>query len=262
MEDSNSPVYHFTYTNILTTALVYLTVSIAYSFWRAPRYPTNLPWVGHGKGWWASLSNTFGAFTNSKRWLDEGYNKYSKNGQSFVLPSTIGSAAEVVIPRSQMQWMIDQPDDVLSTSAAHYDLLRGDYNFVDRIMLKDPYHEHIVHKNLARNLNALIPDLQDEVNRVADEFFGSREDEWRSVNVLDTFMKLVPKITNRMVVGAPLCRNQVYLDNMEGFTNDVIRGLLLYSLVPEFLHPIVGRIAGLSSKYHYWRTCRHSSTLR
>lgn len=263
MEDSKEHsffVQHLSIANVVIFFFVYSAFSILISFWRAPRYPTSIPWVGHGKSWRATLGNTFGAFQNTREWLTKGYNDYGKRGKPFVLPSSIGQPAEVVIPRSHMQWMIDQPDDVLSTRSAHYDILHGDYSFVTPQILKDPYHEHVVHKNLARNLNALIPDLDDEVCRDVDDFFGM-SDEWRSINLLNTFMKLVPKITNRMLVGKPLCQNKDFLSNMEGFTNDVIRGFLIFALTPSILHPVVGTIAGLLPKYHYLRTCVHSLPL-
>lgn len=251
---------HVTLTNALASLVVYFIISIAISFWRAPRYPTSIPWVGHGKGWIAALRNVFGAFSHSLEWMQDGYDKYSKNNRAFVFPASIGSSAETVIPRSQMAWMLDQPDSVLSTSAAHYDLLHGAYSFVTPAILKDPYHEHIVHKNLARNLNAVVPDLNDEVCRDVDGVFGT-EDGWRSVNVLDALMRLVPQITNRMLVGEPLCRNDDYLNNMLGFTMDVIRGMLGFALFPQILHPVIGTIAGLAPKYHWWRTSRHSLPL-
>lgn len=261
MNEYNSVLLqHLSWTNVVITILLYTLVSVVLSFWRAPRYPTSIPWVGHGKGWTAAVKNLFGSISNTKQWVNDGYKNYNKKGQLFVLPSTLGSQAEVVVPRSQIQWMLDQPDDVLSTSAAHYDVLAGDYSFVSPAILKDPYHEHVIHKNLARNLNNLIPELNDEICRDVDDFFGMQQ-EWHSVNVLDSFMKLVPKITNRMLVGEPLCRNQDYLDNMLAYTNDVIRGFLLFPLTPKILHPIVGAVHSLGPKYHAWRTAKHTMTV-
>ena len=191
MEDHSFITHYITLPNILATLVIYFILSIAVSFYRAPRYPTSIPWVGHGPSWLAAPRNVFGAFTHSTQWMQDGYERYSKNDRSFVLPAGIGSSAETVIPRSQMSWMLDQPDNILSTSGAHYDLLHGDYSFVQPIILQDPYHEHVVHKNLARNLNAVVPDLNDEVCRDVDELFGTNT-SWTSINVLDAFMRLVP----------------------------------------------------------------------
>lgn len=253
-------IEHLSFTNVAITATISFVISIVVSFIRAPKYPESIPWAGYGKGWIAAFRNAIGFFAEETQWMQNGYDTYSKKDQSFVIPGGLGANAEVVIPRSQMQWMVDQPDHVLSTSAAHYDLLGGEYVFIKPFILGDAYHEHVVHKNMARNLNALIPDLNDEICRDVDEMFGLKE-EWTSFNLLNTLLAIIPKITNRMVVGEPLCRNQDYLNNMSGFTMDVIYGMMGLSLVPKILHPIVGPIYGLTSKYHYWQTSKHSMPL-
>lgn len=60
----------------------------------------------------------------------------------------ISGKPEVILPRSQMAWLIEQRDDVLSNSAFHYDSLEGDYCFATPQILRDPYHEHVIHKYL------------------------------------------------------------------------------------------------------------------
>lgn len=261
-EEASIVAQHVTFGGIIVLLIAYFALAVLLGFLRAPRYPAAIPWVGHGKGWAAALRNCFAGFTSSKRWLQEGYEKYSKHGKTFVLPSMLGAPAETVIPRSQMSWMLDQPDAVLSTSAAHYDILHGEYSFVKPIILKDPYHEHVVHKNLARNLNAVIPELDDELCRGVDELCGSDARAFKKINLLEGFMmRLIPKATNRMLVGEPLCRNQDFLDNMLAFTMDVIRGFFIFALVPRVLHPVVGTVAGLAPKYHYWRTRKWSLPL-
>jgi len=48
---------------------------------------------------------------------------------------------------------------------------------------------------------------------------------------------------------------------MLGFTNDVIRGFFIFALCPRILHPVVGALASLAPRYHWWRTSRHSIPL-
>lgn len=250
---------NFTLFNVFATGLTYFAVTVALNFLRAPKIPDELPWVGHGKSWTASLKNTFDGFSKGRDWLLEGYRKYHKHGRAFVLPSALGVPTEVSIPRSQMQWMIDQPDNVLSTSAAHYDGLNGEYAFITPALLKDPYHEHIVHKSLARNLNAIIPELVDEVQVDVDEVCGVDAQEFKKVDIMDELlMGVIPKITNRMLVGKSVCRNPDYLKNMMAFTMDIVFGFMLFPLLPRTFHPIVGPIFSLFPKYHYWNTKKYT----
>ena len=86
------------------------------------------------------------------------YLQYAKLDKSYIFPDFSGRA-EVIIPPSEMSWLLDQPDNVLSVSELHNDLLNGSYAFTHPIILKDPYHEHVVHKNLARRIGPLIMDV-------------------------------------------------------------------------------------------------------
>ena len=248
-----------TVSNIFFAFLVYLALSIIINFIRAPRFPTNVPWVGHGKGWLDAFRNTLDGIPNSKKWMQEGYEKYSKSNKAFVMPGLLGSIAEMVIPQAQMSWMLEQPDSVLSTAAAHYDSLQGEYSFVMPLILKDPYHEHVIRKNLARNLHGVISELDDEMRHSLGELCGSDTENYTQMDMLEGFMmKIIPVFTNRMLVGLPLCRNQDFLDNMLGYTMDVIRGLLLFRLIPQSLHALIGPIHSLGPKYHYWRSRKHT----
>ncbi|KAF9734885.1 hypothetical protein PMIN02_001884 [Paraphaeosphaeria minitans] len=255
----SSVIERLTLFNIIATALTYFAITIALSFLRAPKYPESLPWVGHGKSWYGALKNTFDGFSKSRDWLHDGYQKYHKQGRAFVLPSMLGTPTEVSIPRSHMQWMLDQPDHVLSTSSAHYDTLNGDYAFISSALLKDPYHERIVHKSLARNLNAIIPEMVDEVSFNVADVFGSDTENFKKVNLMDGFfMSIIPKITNRMLVGKSICRNPDFLKNMMAFTTDVVLGLIFLPMIPRNLHSLVGPIYSLAPKYHYWRTRKYT----
>lgn len=250
-------VSNVTVANLAWAALAYFLVAVIVSFWKAPKYPITIPWAGHGKGWLAAIPNVLNGFTNSRRWIFEAYEQHNKNGRPFVIPPGLGAIAEVVLPREQIQWMLDQPDEILSNHAATYDILNGDYMFVKPIILQDPYHEHVIHKNLARNVTAILPEINDQVCRDADAFFGE-SNEWHKVNVLDVFMKLVPRITNRMLVGETLCENENFLYHIGAFVDNIISGFLVFPLTPRTLRPVVGGFMGLTAKWHAWRLLKYT----
>ncbi|KAI8933191.1 hypothetical protein NX059_009829 [Plenodomus lindquistii] len=239
-----------TWWNIIAVFVTYWTLATTYNFIRAPPTPTSIPWMGYGKGWYASFRN-FIALTKSKEWMLAGYEKYGKNNRVFVLPATLGMQAEIVMPRGQLNWMFDQPDNVLSVSEAHYDSLWGDYSFVSPAILKDPYHEHVIHKNLIRHLNAIIPEVEEEVPFAVANVFGTDTENWTRMETLQLFMKMVPILTNRMLLGRSLCRERPYLNAVLGFTEDVIRNQALLSMVPRALSWLVGPVLGLMNWWHY-----------
>lgn len=251
---TEGPIRLFTAGNVIAGLFLSIAISYLLNRLRAPRYQKDIPWVGNGKGW-------LSAIREMKDWIQKGYDEYSKQDKVFIIPGLLGTPPEVIIPRTQMSWMLDQPDHVISTAAAHFDILNGDYSFVNKIILGDPYHEHVVHRTLARHLTALVPQIDEEVRLCVDDIFGTDHKVWKTVNIWDAFMDFVPRVTHRILVGRPLCENKEYLNGMVGFSLAVTRDLLLFPLIPTIIKPIICPVFGLSSKYHYWKTAKHSVPL-
>lgn len=168
---------------------------------------------------------------------------------------------EVLVPREQLPWLLDLPDNVLSTSAYHYKTLEGDYAFTNPQMLKDPYHEHVVHKSLPRNLNKIVPGIQEEVENAMNISWGTDTQSWKELTVWDNVMFIISHVTNRMFVGLPLCRNKDYLDNMSSFAMDVITCIMTMGFVPRWLKPIVGPIITTPNRRHWAATTKYTYPL-
>lgn len=74
-------------------------------------------------------------------------------------------------------------------------------------------------------------------------------------------MRMVPRLTNRMLVGPKLAHEQKYLDAVLAFTVDAIRTQSLMCLCPKAFHPVVGTLLGLFSTYHYWLSSKFTLPL-
>lgn len=150
-----------------------------------------------------------------------------------------------------------QPDDVLSTSELHYDTLVGPYAFTHPKILKEPFHEHVVHRNMGKRVGELVMDLWDEVGSALDETWGQDSQEWKEICVFENMMHIIARASNRVFIGLPLCRNRAYLKSMESFASDVSMSIIFMRFVPRVLEPIIGRLLGVPNNYHY----RQSATL-
>lgn len=232
MTSSESPIALLTTSNVAAVLVASALLSLVLTRLRAPRYPADIPWVGRGKSWYA-------AFSEIRHWIQGGYDEYSKRGHAFIIPGLLGTPPEVAVPPSQMSWMLDQPDDVLSTAAAHYDSLNGDYSFVNTVILGHPYHEHVVHRTLARHLTSLVPAIDEQARLCVDDIYGLDETEWKTVNIWDALMQFVPRVTHRILVGKPLCENKEYISGMVGFSESVTRNLIMFPMIPTIIKPII-----------------------
>ena len=154
--------------------------------------------------------------------------------------------------------MLEQPDDVLSIWAAQGEALFAEYSFFGKYYLDYPFHSIVLHKTLARSLNDLIPAIQNEAEFSVDKVFGMDTTEWKKCNVWKSWLEIVPYVTNRMLVGYPLCRDEKWLAPCIAFTEDVIRNFFLIGLQPWFLRPIFGRLAGLPNWWHWKQSSKLS----
>ena len=91
-------------------------------------------------------------------------------------------------------------------------------------ILHNPYHVPIVRLRLTRNIEALFPEMIDEIVTAFDDVLDLRGNgelislscvcaidvclehlEWKSVSALSNIQKVVCRTSNRAFVGLPLC---------------------------------------------------------
>ncbi|KAK4127251.1 cytochrome P450 [Parathielavia appendiculata] len=234
----------------IAAAVIVLTVStfIADFTWK-PRYTRSLPRVGCGGGLLGTLQNWFYYVSRYNSWVAEGYENYSKHDRAFVVPSAPSRPQEIVVPRSQTAWMLELPDRVLSAKEAHRDTLYNDYQFFGD---DDEFPIQTIHKHLARNLAGLIPGTQEEVHGAIDATLGTDTENWKSVNLWEAWLGIVPRVTNRIIVGAPLCRNQEFLNSQVAFADDVVRNSFFLDMFPRIFQPLVAPFFIFANWWH-WR---------
>ncbi|KAK3945482.1 cytochrome P450 [Diplogelasinospora grovesii] len=238
---------------ITLLALLFTVSAFIVDFTWKPRYDKSLPRVGNGDGLVGTIKNWFGYVVHFNDWVDEGYEKYSKNDRSFVVHSAPSRPAEIVIPRSQTAWMLELPERILSTAEAHADVLYGHHQFLG---VDDHFPISTIHKHLARNLVGLIPGVQDEIESAIDATFGKDTEEWKSLNLWEVWMAIVPRVTSRIVVGAPVCRDETFLKSQVAFADAVVRNSFILNMFPRILHPVVAPLAVLPNWWHWYKSYR------
>ncbi|KAK4078372.1 uncharacterized protein Triagg1_3388 [Trichoderma aggressivum f. europaeum] len=232
---------------------LFLILSFVVDFASHPQYPSQIPVMGKGHGMLNALLDSFRYLTNYHRWVSDGYVKFGKKGLPFVVRSPLSRPSEVVIPRNQIGWMMDQPDHILSTYDAHNAVLYSEYNFLGRRLAYDPFPNRVMHKYIARHLSTVIPNVDDEIQHAIDTTLGNDAENWKSFKLWNLWLDIVPHVTNRLLIGPEVCRNKQFIDGMVSFTNDVVRNGFLLQVIPKVLHPIFGRIFGMFN-YLHWRS--------
>ncbi|TWU71479.1 hypothetical protein ED733_000388 [Metarhizium rileyi] len=217
------------------------------------KHSSDIPTVGNDAGFWAHVRSNFGYFTRQREWLKNGYNKYNKIGLPFLVPAGFSRSHDVVLPRSMLPWLRDQPETAVNARVAHNVAAYGDYNFLDPQIIQSSFGVRALQKSLNRSLPGLVSAVDEEVRHAVDVALGQvGHDAWTSINLWDTWQSIVPSVTNRLLVGSPLCRDKRFLDSMVDFAHAVLRNCVLLRLLPQVLHPVLGRLLAVPN-WIYWK---------
>ncbi|KAI1139327.1 cytochrome P450 [Hypoxylon sp. FL0543] len=254
-------VTYSTFTAIIALFFAIVTITLANTILRlfsdaslSPR----LPWAGTAaqKGLRARAKANLTSIGNLNELLNEGYRKYSKNNQTYVLPYYI-NGPQVIIPNSQIPWLLAQPDSVLSQERVNRQFLEADYTFFHANLVDSPVHPEIIKHQLTKKIDTFADDIVDEVNSCLEETWGLDTEEWREVKVYDTILILIARLSTRVLLGLPLCRNPEFINACSEFIRKVALAAAAISLFPGFLKPLVAPIFTLYDRIRYYQCSRY-----
>ena len=155
-----------------------------------------------------------------------------------MLPHVL-TGPEVVLPLSQAQWLVEQPEHVLSQTEVNRQFLEADHTFLHANIVREPVHPEVIRRELTHKLGSFAEGIVDELERCLDETWGTDSDTWREVRVYDTMLDLMSRLSTRVFVGEPLCSNQEFLKSARSFDRNVVLSAAALNLLPGFLKPYV-----------------------
>ncbi|KAI9663237.1 MAG: hypothetical protein M1821_008285 [Bathelium mastoideum] len=243
---------------VVVILVLFFVASLLRTALRRADLPCSLPWIGKtSNGPFSECLANLKSYSNFRTWSAESYAKYSQNGRSYIFPNVSGRP-KIILPNSKAKWLADITDDVASPAAAHYEMLEGEYAFTSPFLLTSMFHEHILHRNLARHLTGLAPGTWAELSRTFDEKWGSDTVQWKTICVVPNMMHTVARASNRIFVGVPLCRDETYLQHMCNFAQDVTICITLMSFVPRLLRPLIGPLASVPTKLRWSKAKKYT----
>ena len=107
-----------------------------------------------------------------------------------------------------MDWIIEQPDSVISSIDVLKTSLQIDNTFPLPQIVHHPTHHDTIRTDLTRQLSNLTEDLVDEVEAAVAEGWGRDAGSWNEICVFETVMQMVARVSNRVFVGKPLCKSK------------------------------------------------------
>ncbi|KAJ7796325.1 cytochrome P450 [Mycena olivaceomarginata] len=202
-----------------------------------------IPVIG-SSGFLSSYWDAFKFFHHAPDLIQRGYDQYP---EGIFRVARLFRWDYVVCGPKLIKDIAGAPENVISFTAGVQESLQPNFT-MGRAISKDPYHHHAIRTTLTRNLHACFPEVRDEIVCAFNDVLQLQESDWKTLPVLPTMMAIVARVSNRLFVGLPLCRNKAYLANNVRHTIDVVRTARKISLFPSFLWPFIGPLISTKNK--------------
>ncbi|KAI0719015.1 cytochrome P450 monooxygenase [Fomitopsis betulina] len=172
-------------------------------------------------------------FRDAKGMILEGCSKYD------VFKIALSDQWLVVVSGRDMNDELRKySDDTMSALEAQKWVVQTEYTFGNNS--PDTTAKRCISGPLTHKLGQVLPDVVDEMIMSFDDIMPGAEHDWQSVPALETMVKIIARVTNRVFVGMPFCRDERLLDATVKFAKDVMKTKFIVNLLPDVLKPIVG----------------------
>jgi cytochrome P450 len=186
--------------------------------------------------------------------------QYSKYDQAFVLPN-LATGPEVILPMSQMKWLLEQPDHVLNQREVNSDFLHAKRTMLHPNIPRDTIHGHVIRRELTKDLDNYVAAMADETVHALIVNWGVNTRGWTEVPGYEMMLDVVSRISNRVLVGIPLCRDPAYLRCSSTFSRNVVLSASMLNMLPSFLRPVLGPLITAYDMRHYRQIAKHTTPI-
>jgi len=133
------------------------------------------------------------------------------------------------------------PENVLSMRAQVFEFIQPEYT-LNVLNMDDDYQTEVIRSKLTRNIAVTFKEVREELINTMDDLIPAGKDKWVKVPIVETLQRVICGATNRVFVGAPLCRNRDYQHLTLTFAVNVMKYATILSFVPRPLKRIVARM--------------------
>ncbi|KAF2183915.1 cytochrome P450 [Zopfia rhizophila CBS 207.26] len=173
-------------------------------------------------------------FNDAASFLNAGYAKFSDRAWKFARADT----DMLVLPPKYVNELRSLSTQIASPTVAHAFNLSGNHTNMN-IILKNNLHFRTLQEKLTPNLAKLAQPMQDELDFAINKELPRCDGEWVAIKPYHTILRLVARISARVFLGVPMCRNEEWLEISTEFTENTFVTLVVLRLFPRFMHRIV-----------------------
>ena len=167
------------------------------------------------------------------------------------------------MPPSQIRWLLEQPDNVLSQHEVNRLIISADTTLLHKNITQEGnvIHRQVIQREMTRGQDSYTNDMIEEIEEALGRSWGYNTQDWEEVKVFDTMIDLISRVVCRVLVGLPLCRDEEYLQSARTFGRNVVLISYFENLLIPLLRPILVPLAMSYDMFHYRRIAKFISPI-
>ncbi|OJJ73279.1 hypothetical protein ASPBRDRAFT_28534 [Aspergillus brasiliensis CBS 101740] len=188
---------------------------------------------------------------NPISFIREGYQKYSKHHEPFVLPS-VTEGDEVLLPKDLAKHVLFSKENEYSFKAYITDFFQLKYTSWP-LAFANKYDSYVklISKDLTETLktDSVSRSLAEEARSCLTDLWGEDSNKWVEINLYCAMEKMASRMINVLAIGPGHSDDETLLNAMAHCSDAIVFGASIIKAFPSFLHPIVGPILGMVNRY-------------
>ncbi|KAI1319567.1 cytochrome P450 [Xylariaceae sp. FL0255] len=190
--------------------------------------------------------------SGSKPMIQEGYRKFKNS--FFRIRRNDGDI--LVVPNRYLDELRSMPDDQVSAMDAHVKNISGKYAG-GSILLEGDLPSRVITQHLTPGLSGATPLMKGELDYALDVEFPDCQNEWVNVSIYELLLRVVARVSARILVGPETCRNEEWLSTAIHFTENSYTVIMTLRMLPSYLHPMAAPFIPA-----YWRVRANVATAK
>ncbi|KAH8878739.1 cytochrome P450 [Thozetella sp. PMI_491] len=177
------------------------------------------------------IVSNFRFFRRAEDILNEGYRACKDK----VFQLRRADTDMLVLPYKYVEDIRKLPNTVASPTVAHVHNLMGSSTNM-HIILRNNLHFRTLQLKLTPSLKLLTKPMQEEVKFAIEKELTDSEGRWVTIKPYHTILDLVARVSARIFLGKPFCRNPEWLEISTQFTENLFVSLVFLRLFPMWTH--------------------------
>ncbi|OJJ60291.1 hypothetical protein ASPSYDRAFT_86886 [Aspergillus sydowii CBS 593.65] len=232
------------------TGILCALVCIVVKLFETSPVPKDIPWVLKKQNFLRRAAERF-IGVNPISFIQEGYEKYSKNQQPFVMPS-VNEGDEVVLPKEHSNLVLFAKESEYSFKAHILEFFQLKYtSWPLAFAEKYDFFVKLVSKDLTETLksDAIAEALAQEARACLSDIWGEDQENWTDVPLYSAMEKTAARMINVLAIGPGKSGDTSLLNAMTNCSNAIVFGANVIKAFPSFLHGIIGPVVGLVNRW-------------